>query len=62
VASRRRRPLLRQAGNLPPVLTYAGFDPDSDGFVTISEFAKVLKEIIPLKLALAIFKALPEDP
>jgi Ca2+-binding EF-hand superfamily protein len=47
---------------LPSVLTYAGFDPDSDGLVSISEFAKVLKEIIPLKLALAIFKALPEDP
>jgi Ca2+-binding EF-hand superfamily protein len=47
---------------LPPVLTFAGFDPNNDGLVSISEFAKTLKEILPLKLALEIFKALPVDP
>ena len=45
---------------LPNVRALAGIDLNADEFVKVSEFVKVLKEILPAKFAVAWFKTLSE--
>ncbi len=44
------------APGIPDFVTFSGIDLNGDEFVKAGEFVKVLKEIIPAKLAVALFK------